>query len=120
MAVTTAGFQKGFPGRKPDYEILDTDAQVPDMLDYPARGEGDWGLNNEGDEALLLDGQDRAVDVLVYGLGSFPGVASHPGVAYGHSLERAPAWLDTDDCSSDFRDWPYPSPGYLPTHQGGK
>jgi len=120
VAVTTSGFQKGFPGRKPDYEILGTDAQVPNMLDYPARGEGDWGLNNSGDEVLLLDGKDRAVDVLVYGQGFFSGVVPHPGVAYGHSLERAPAWLDTDDCTMDFRDWPYPSPGHLPTHRSGQ
>ena len=120
VAVTTTGFQRGFPGRKPDYEILDTDSQVPDMLEYPTQGEGDWGLNNDGDEVLLFDALDQAVDVLVYGQGSFPGVIAHPGVAYGHSLERAPAWRDTDDCRADFRDWPYPSPGSLPTLQGGQ
>jgi hypothetical protein len=54
------------------------------------------------------------VDVVVYGDAAFPGVVPHPGVVYGHSLERDPIWLDTDDCSSDFRDWPYPSPGNLP------
>ena len=89
------------------------------MQDYPSWGEGDWGLNNSGDEVLLLDAGDGAVDVLVYGQGSYPGVTPHPAVAYGHSLEREPAWLDTDDCSADFRDWPYPSPGQLPTLHGG-
>jgi hypothetical protein len=72
----------------------------------------DWGLHNDGDEVLLLDGRDRPVDTIVYGLGSYPPIVPHPGgISYGHSLEREPAWLDTDDCSADFRDWPVPSPG---------
>jgi hypothetical protein len=115
VAVTAAGFQEEFPGRSPDFEILDTDPAVPNLLEYDAWGEGDWGLANGGDEVLLLDGSNRAVDVLVYGGGSYPGVVPHPGgIAYGHSLERDPIWWDTDDCSTDFRDWPYPSPGELP------
>jgi glycerophosphoryl diester phosphodiesterase len=116
IAVTAAEFRRDFPSRKPDFEILDTDPQVPDMLDYPGRGEGDWGLKNQGDEVLLLDSRDRVIDVVVYGQGRYPGVLPHPGVAYGHSLERSPAWLDTDDCSADFRDWPYPNPGQLPSY----
>jgi hypothetical protein len=120
VAVTTAGFQQDFPGRKPDYEILDTDPQVANMLNYPAWGEGDWGLSNQGDEVLLLDGGNRPVDAVVYALGSFTGVAPHQGVPYGHSLERWPIWVDRDDCGIDFRDWPYPSPGHLPIQQGGQ
>lgn len=82
------------------------------MEPYRAWGEGDWGLGNEGDEVLLLNGVDQAVDVVVYGTGAYPTVVAHPGgIAYGHSLQRYPAWLDSDDCRLDFRDWPYPSPG---------
>jgi hypothetical protein len=115
VAVTAAGFREDFPGHSPDFEILDTDPAVPNLLPYNAWGEGDWGLGNDGDEVLLLDGSNRAVDVLAYGSGSYPGVVPHPGgIAYGHSLEREPIWWDTDDCSVDFRDWPYPSPGELP------
>jgi hypothetical protein len=48
-------------------------------------------------------------------IGTYPGAVHRPGgIAYGHSLEREPIWWDTDDCSADFRDWPYPSPGELP------
>ena len=45
----------------------------------------------------------------------YSGVVPHPGVTFpSHSLERYPPFLDTDDCSVDFRDWPFPSPGALP------
>jgi phosphatidylserine/phosphatidylglycerophosphate/cardiolipin synthase-like enzyme len=114
VAVTAAGFQEDFPGAVADFEMLDTESGVPDLPKYTAWGRGDWGLRNAGDQVLLLKVGDGAVDVVVYGDAAFPGVVPHPGVVYGHSLERDPIWLDTDDCSSDFRDWPYPSPGNLP------
>jgi hypothetical protein len=115
VAVTAAGFREDFPLLTPDFEIYDTDPNVPNLRDYSSWGTGDWGLSNAGDELLLLDGNDVAVDVLVYGTGSYPGVVAHPGgIAFGHSLERMPVWLDTDDCSVDFRDWPCPNPGELP------
>jgi len=114
VAVTASGFE-GYPGQQPDFEIWDSDPAVPDLIPYPEWGEGDWGLGNLGDEVLLLDSGDRALDVVVYGDGAYPGVVPHPGGIYhSHSLERYPIWLDTDDCSNDFRDWPYPSPGDLP------
>jgi uncharacterized repeat protein (TIGR01451 family) len=114
VAVTANGFE-GYPGQQPDFEIWDSDSAVPDLISYPEWGEGDWGLANLGDEVLLMDGGDQALDVVVYGDGAYPGVLPHPGgIDHSHSLERYPSWLDTDDCSSDFRDWPYPSPGTLP------
>ena len=52
---------------------------------------------------------------MAFGTGAYPGVVAHPGVSvYTHSLERFPARYDTGDCSVDFRDWPFPSPGELP------
>jgi hypothetical protein len=114
VAVTARGFQQDWIGQSPDFEILDTDPAVSDMVRYSRWGRGDWGLRNGGDEVLLLDSQDQPVDIVVYGQGDYPGVVPHPGVAYGHSLERMPPWQDTDNCAADFRDWPYPSPGRLP------
>jgi hypothetical protein len=114
LTVTAAGFHEDFSGLAADFEMLDTDSSVPDLHRHTAWGRGDWGLRNEGDQVLLLDRGDQVVDVVVYGDAAFPDVAPHPGVVYGHSLERDPIWLDTDDCSRDFRDWPYPSPGNLP------
>ena len=115
VAVTAAGFHEDFPGRVPDFEMFETDPAVANMLPCAKWGEGDWGLSNVGDEVLLLDSAGLAVDVVTYGLGSHPDVVSHPGgVAFDHSLERYPAWIDSGDCSLDFRDWPFPSPGHLP------
>jgi hypothetical protein len=113
--VTAAGFQEDYPARRPDFEIVDTDPTVPDLPNYAPWGTWDWGLSNTGDEVLLLDADDTVIDALAYGDGQVPGVVSHPGgIAFGHSLERYSIWLDTDDCSVDFRDWPFPSPGDLP------
>jgi hypothetical protein len=78
---------------------------------------GDWvgfgfALSNEGDEVILLDASALPADVLVYGLGYYPGTVAHPGVSrYDHSLERSPAMYDTDDCSQDFVDRYPPTPG---------
>jgi uncharacterized repeat protein (TIGR01451 family) len=115
VAVSATGFRQSQPNITPDFEIVGTDPNVPDMVENPSWGTWDWALGNEGDEVLLLAGPDVAVDVVVYGDGNYPGVIPHPGgIDYRHSLERYPVWLDSDDCSTDFRDWPYPSPGALP------
>jgi hypothetical protein len=115
VASTSTGFREDNQDRRPDLEIFGTDDLVLDMLRYAAWGEGDWHLANDGDQVLLLDGSDTPVDVVVLGAGAYPGVVGHPGVGlYTHSLERYPAWFDTNDCSVDFRDWPFPSPGELP------
>jgi uncharacterized repeat protein (TIGR01451 family) len=115
VASTSTGFRQDNLDQRPDLEIFGTDGLVPDMLRYATWGEGDWHLANGGDQVLLLDGSDRPVDVVAFGDGAYPGVVAHPGVSvYTHSLERFPARYDTGDCSVDFRDWAFPSPGELP------
>ncbi len=115
IAASAKSFGQNYPGRKPDFEVYETDPTVPTLLPYSLWGTGDWHLSNTGDEIILLDGHDTPIDVLVYGTGSFPGVVPHPGVTVTtHSLERFPYMFDTDDCSLDFRDWPFPNPGVLP------
>jgi hypothetical protein len=119
IASTSTAFREDNLDQRPDFEIYDTDDMVLDMLRYAPWGEGDWHLANDGDEVLLVDGNDTPVDVVAFGNGAYPGVVAHPGVSvYTHSLERQPAWFDTDDCSVDFRDWPFPGPGELPEQQG--
>ena len=101
----------------PDFEILNTSPSVPDLVDDPA-----WGdpaallqLGNGGDEVILRDPTGKAVDVVTYGSGSYPGVVSCPLVTTSnYSLERFPYDRDTDDCAVDFREWPFPNPGTLP------
>lgn len=102
---------------QPDFEILDTDEAVPNMIDDP-----EWGdvstflrLGNQGDEVILRDEMDQVIDVLTYGTGSYPNNVSCPAITTAHSsLERLPYWRDSDDCPFDFREWPFPSPGMLP------
>jgi cardiolipin synthase len=119
IASSAAAFRLDNPGRTVDFEFYETDPAVPTLQPYPQWGTGEWHLRNEGDEVILLDGSDRAVDVVVYGDKSYPGVIPHPGVSlFTHSLERFPYMFDTDDCSRDFRDWPFPNPGELPAEQG--
>lgn len=113
LAATSFEAQYGF---WPDFEILDTDPAVPNLIDDPA-----WGdpaallqLGNSGDEVILRDAADQPVDVVTYGDGSYPGVVGCALVTAGHSLERYPYWRDRDDCPADFRDWPFPNPGVVP------
>jgi hypothetical protein len=116
VATSATAFQAEF-GLAPDFEIIDTDVMVPDLID-----DVNWGdpgallqFGNLGDEVILRDGNDTAVDVLTYGTGSYPGNMACPLVTTPNtSLERFPYWRDTDDCSADFRPWPFPNPGVLP------
>jgi phosphatidylserine/phosphatidylglycerophosphate/cardiolipin synthase-like enzyme len=116
IATTATAFQAEytFP---PDFEILESDPAVPNLEDDPLWGDpATWlQLGNSGDEVILRDPAGQPVDVITYGVGSFPGV--HPCTLVAgpdHSLERFPYWRDTNDCLADFRDWPFPNPGSLP------
>ena len=113
IASSAAVFRQTY-GQDPDFEFYDTDP-VPNLIPFLFWGSGEWQLRDDGDEVLLLDELNQVVDVLVYGDSTYPGVTAHPGVSlFTHSLERFPPWFDTDDCSVDFRDWPFPNPGTLP------
>jgi hypothetical protein len=115
VASSAVAFRADNPGRDPDFEFYRTDPAVPSLKLHPSWGTGEWHLRNDGDEILLLDANDRRVDIVVYGDATFPGIVPHPGVSlYTHSLERYPYAYDTDDCAVDFRDWPFPNPGELP------
>jgi len=113
IAVNATRFYDENGGRYPDYELLDVTSNVPDLERHPTWAiEGNFGLGNEGDELLLLDNLAQPVDVLTWGTGHYTGTLPHVGILLpGNSLERYPPWRDTDDCSYDFRDWPYPDPG---------
>jgi len=98
-------------------EFYDSDPAVPNMIPYPSWGSTAYpfALRGAGDQVLLLDGADGAVDVVVWGDRSYPGVTPHPGVlVLGASLERFPSGADTDDCASDFRERYPPTPGLEP------
>jgi hypothetical protein len=96
---------------------LATDTAVPNLIDDPA-----WGnpatflqLGNGGDEVILRNPSNQVVDVVTYGTGSYPGVVACATVTtLNTSLERFPYNRDTDNCTVDFREWAFPSPGSLP------
>ncbi|MGD8397618.1 MAG: lamin tail domain-containing protein [Anaerolineae bacterium] len=115
VAASAAAFRTIY-GVAPNYDIYRTDPLVPSLSPVPGWGTGEWELRGAGDQILLLDASGRPVDVVAYGDRAYPGVTPHPGVSHiSHSLERFPPRLDTDDCSVDFRDQPFPGPGSLPT-----
>jgi hypothetical protein len=97
-------------GEKPSFEFSETDPDVENMVKYSTWATGSMNLGNAGDEVLILNESDVAVDAVVYESGLFSGVVPHPGVAAGHSIERSPAGVDTDDCSLDFIDQDQPNP----------
>jgi hypothetical protein len=97
-------------GSYPDYELADTETAVPNMAPYSLWATGSVNLSNIGDQVIVLDGSDTAMDVVTYGEGTWPGVTPHPG-ANDWSIERQPADRDTNDCSLDFIAQPSPDPG---------
>ena len=117
IAASALAFSDHY-GFAPDLEFYATTASVPTMIPDQDWGTGEWHLRNDGDQILLVDASRQPVDVVVYGDSAYPGVVAYPEpVFYTHSLERYPPFLDTDDCSLDFRDWPFPNPGNLPIGQ---
>jgi len=68
------------------------------------------GLNNDGDCLILEDSAATVIDALSYGDNDTIMLPPCQDVAAGHSLERQPAGLDTDQ-ASDFVDNPVPTPG---------
>jgi uncharacterized repeat protein (TIGR01451 family) len=94
-----------------DYEMHGTDPNVPNLARDPGWGTGEFGLSNTGDEVLLIGPGGEVVDAIVYGDGRHPGVIAHGLVEPGSTLERLPAYADTDDCRADFTaGW---SPGHV-------
>jgi hypothetical protein len=115
VTLSAAAFREAFDA-EPQFEIVDSDPAVPDLIDDPVWGDPEalFQLGNAGDEVLLIR-WDGLVDVVTYGSGFHGGVVGCGLlVAPARTLERRPYWRDTDSCPADFRAWPFPSPGRLP------
>jgi hypothetical protein len=116
IATSATGFFSLF-GTQPDFEILDSNPLVPDLID-----DKNWGdpaailqLANGGDEVIIRDPAGQIIEAIAYGSGQVPGNVSCPVTSLaGASLERYPPWRDTDNCPLDFREWPFPNPGQIP------
>ncbi len=84
--------------------MSDSISNVPNLVPYPTWSQGLILLGNAEDEILILDEQDKVVDVVAYGLSEYP--YFQPPVMIetslpGYSIERFPADQDTDTAS----DW---------------
>ncbi len=111
VAQTAVGFRALF-GQNPDYEITDSDPNVPDMRRYLIWSTGDFALSNSGDEVLLLDAQDQRIDRVGYGESTAVFTPSVAGVLRGQSIARVPANCDTDT-AADWQPQPVPNPGVI-------
>lgn len=109
IASRSVAFQALF-NQKADFEFNASDPDVPDMSRYLVWATGSVELSNSGDEILLLDDTDRVVDSLSWGSSFWAFYPSAHTVQEGHSLERRPAYHDTDS-ADDWKDQPSPDPG---------
>jgi hypothetical protein len=100
-------------GFQPNFELTESDANVPNLEKYTAWGTGSINLVNSGDEILLLDGTDHLVDGVAYGDSTYAGfqppVLAAPA---GSSIERYPPAADTN-AAADWRIQASPAPGQV-------
>jgi hypothetical protein len=109
IANQALAFQNSY-GFIPDYELSDSDPQVPDLAKYTTWASGSIYLSNTGDEVLLLDSVDQIVDTLSWGDSNWAFEPPAMDVSQGHSLERIPVYQDTNS-ADDWHDQPSPQPG---------
>lgn len=110
VAQTAVAFQRRF-GFRPDYELQDSDPDVPVMRPDRLWSGGEIALANDGDEVLLLY-QNTLIDAINYGDSTTYFQPAINGVLAGQSIERVPADCDTDS-AADWLPRPNPTPGEL-------
>ena len=127
IAHNAAAFRSRY-GFFPDFEFVDSDDLVPDMLPYSGWGGSSVQLSNGGDEVMVLDPWDKMVDLVCYGNTTFP--TFHPAIPAPkeeQTLERYPPDKDRDK-AGDWRvrsggspgklDWSPPTQAASPTPSG--
>jgi hypothetical protein len=112
VASQALAFHKQF-GMNPDFEMRESDPEVPTLPKYTAWAGGGVELSNGGDEVLILGEQDQVVDAVSWGSSTFAFNPSVKAVKEGYSIERAPANLDTDS-AADWRASDSPFPWRIP------
>ncbi len=111
VAQKAVGFRELY-GRDPDYEIVESIEQVPNMDQYRLWSSGELALANDGDEVLLLDSNNLLIDAISYGDNQTIFNPSIAGVFEGQSIERIPASCDTDT-AADWQPQRIPTPGII-------
>jgi len=101
-----------FYGFNPDYELIESDENVPNLSKYLSWSLGFVNLSNPGDEVLVLDESDNSVDAVSWGDSNWAFDPACPPVAEGHSIERNPADVDTNT-AADWINQANPNPGQV-------
>ncbi len=109
VAQTAVGFRTLF-GNNPDFELTDSDPDVPDMRNYLLWATGDIALANDGDQVVLLNERNVIIDSVNYGDQTTFFVPAVTAVFEGQSIERNPANCDTDT-ATDWQPQETPTPG---------
>lgn len=108
IANRGAAFTAAF-GRSPDFEFYPSDTRVADLIKQEFYASGTFSLSNTGDEVFLLDAAYLPLDEISWG-NSYAGLNPPvEGVPSGYSLERWPAYNDTDQ-KEDWRAQAQPAP----------
>ncbi|MFC1997884.1 lamin tail domain-containing protein, partial [Chloroflexota bacterium] len=97
-------------GFKPDFEISDSDTEISNMFKDSDWGKGSMNFKVSEDEVIILDHDDLIVDGVSWGNSTVILDQSVPEVDPDHSIERYPAFTDTDS-AADWRDQSDPDPG---------
>ena len=109
VAQTAVGFRSLF-GVNPDFELVESDPDVPVLANSRLWASGEIALANDGDEVVLLNAQSQIIDSLNYGDRTTFFSPAVTAVFEGHSIERNPANCDTDT-ATDWQPQEQPTPG---------
>jgi hypothetical protein len=97
-------------GFDPDYEIIESDPSIPNLIKNGDWGTGSINLRNSGDEVILMGIQEDSIDTVSWGSSTFAFKPSVPAVEPGRSIARRPADQDTDS-AADWWEQIDPQPG---------
>jgi hypothetical protein len=99
IALKSSGFAALYGGQKPNFEVIETDMAVPNMIKYTTWASGTIALANTGDHALIVGPDDTIVDGANYG-GVTMFFTGAPALGSNESYERVGP-VDTDTAA----DW---------------
>lgn len=99
-------------GFQPDFEMVESNEFVPNMVRYQLWASGSVNLANDypHDEVLLLGPGDVFIDGISWGVSNWAFDPPAPDIPEAYSLERVPANLDSDT-ATDWISQNSPDPG---------
>ncbi len=102
LATNGASYQTFF-GVAPNAETNGSSPTVPDALPATGWSTTAMGLNDPGDQILVVDPTWTILDVVTWGNGTAPGVTPLiPAPTSNAVAARVAPGVDTDDCTADF------------------